>query len=351
MPISAYVGSLGSGKSYEVVASVIVPACLSGRRVVTNIYGIDQQKIHEYCQNLSSKTKNSTLGEILYVTNEQVSDENFFPYKDSLPADTFCQYGDLVVVDESWRIWESDKAICEKHRSFIAEHRHFTDSSTGICCDLVVINQEVSSLPRFIKARLDTTFRMQKHIALGMKNRYRVDVFNGVKLYKANRVTSYQRKYDPAIFPLYKSYETGSGKELTVDGRSSILQKKSVFIIAGALLVIFIISVSFLYSFFTGGQIPVKKETDVQITTSSTHSVSGAAPSVESSQQAREMPKLSTTWKISGKLKREGRSYVVITNNAGIIRIVPASSFSYHGMQTTGIVDDELITFYSGGEK
>ncbi|EPZ1805653.1 zonular occludens toxin domain-containing protein, partial [Escherichia coli] len=41
MPISAYVGSLGSGKSYEVVSSVIVPACASGRRVVTNIYGIN----------------------------------------------------------------------------------------------------------------------------------------------------------------------------------------------------------------------------------------------------------------------------------------------------------------------
>ncbi|EPZ8355135.1 zonular occludens toxin family protein [Enterobacter hormaechei] len=345
MPISAYVGSLGSGKSYEVVASVIVPACLSGRRVVTNIYGINKANIHEHCKKISKK-KDIVLGDVIYVENKQVSEENFFPYKDSLPSDTFCQYGDLIVVDESWRIWESDKSICEKHRSFIAEHRHFTNEETGVCCDLVVINQEVSSLPRFIKARLDTTFRMQKHIALGMKNRYRVDVFNGAKLFKANKVTSYQRKYEPAIFPLYKSYEGGSGKELTVDGRASIFGKKSVFILAALMAVVFIICMFFLYSFFTRKNEDKKEHQYVQKTelTQFTSQPASAVP-------ATEKPKLSTTWRISGKLSREGRKFVVITNNAGLIRIVPASTFSYHGMQMVGIVDDELVTFYSGAEK
>lgn len=345
MPISAYVGSLGSGKSYEVVASVIVPACLSGRRVVTNIYGINKDNIHEYCKK-NSKQKDLELGDVVYVENSQVSDENFFPYKDSLPADTFCQYGDLIIVDESWRIWESDKSICEKHRSFIAEHRHFTNEETGICCDLVVINQEVSSLPRFIKARLDTTFRMQKHIALGMKNRYRVDVFNGAKLFKANKVTSYQRKYEPAIFPLYKSYESGSGKELTVDGRASIFGKKSVFVMAAAMALVFIFCMVFLYSFFTRKNDEKKDSQHVQ-------NVQIAKPASQHlpAVPVPEKPKLSTTWRISGKLNREGRKFVVITNNSGLIRIVPASTFSYHGMQMVGIVDDELVTFYSGGEK
>lgn len=348
MPISSYVGSLGSGKSYEVVASVIVPACLSGRRVVTNIYGINKENIHQYCRKKrkNGKNKNIELGDVVYVENSQVSDENFFPYKDSLPDDTFCQYGDLIIVDESWRIWESDKSICEKHRSFIAEHRHFTNEETGVCCDLVVINQEVSSIPRFIKARLDTTFRMQKHIALGMKNRYRVDVFNGAKLYKANRVTSYQRKYEADIFPLYKSYESGSGKELTVDGRASIFGKKSVFVMAAVMAIIFILCMVFLYSFFTRKSDDKKEhrqESKAQVTPA-TSQQSIAAP-------VAEKPKLSATWRISGKLNREGRKFIVIVNNAGLIRIVPASTFSYHGMQMVGIVDDELVTFYSGAEK
>lgn len=49
MAISAYVGIPGSGKSYEVVASVIIPACIAGRRIVSNIYGLATQSIYDYC--------------------------------------------------------------------------------------------------------------------------------------------------------------------------------------------------------------------------------------------------------------------------------------------------------------
>ena len=45
-----------------------------------------------------------------------------------------------------------------------------------------MINQDVAQIPRFIKDRIETTYRMQKHIALGLRNRYRVDVFQGIKL-------------------------------------------------------------------------------------------------------------------------------------------------------------------------
>lgn len=350
MPISAYVGSLGSGKSYEVVSSVIVPACSSGRRVVTNIYGINQDKIHAYCVKKLKSNNDISLGDVVYVSNDEVKSDNFFPYKDSQPEDTFCQYGDLIVIDESWRIWDSDKSICEKHRSFIAEHRHFTDIETGVCCDLVVINQEVSSLPRFIKARLDTTFRMQKHIALGMKNRYRVDVFNGAKLYKANKITSYQRKYNPDIFPLYKSYENGDGKELTVDNRASILGKKSLYFVGFFMLLVFIVSITYLYKFFNGGM--VKNDVSgVEVNKLNPSSVKNNIGVGQFVSENQSIPKLSSTWRITGSLKREGRSYVIITNNSGLVRIVPASTFNYHGMQLTGIVDGELVTFYSGGEK
>jgi zona occludens toxin len=37
MAIKVYVGLMGSGKSYEVVSNVIVPALGRGRRVISNI--------------------------------------------------------------------------------------------------------------------------------------------------------------------------------------------------------------------------------------------------------------------------------------------------------------------------
>jgi zona occludens toxin len=52
MPINAYVGLMGSGKSYEVVSSVIVPAVSQGRRVVTNVEGLQDDEIKAYCAKL-----------------------------------------------------------------------------------------------------------------------------------------------------------------------------------------------------------------------------------------------------------------------------------------------------------
>ncbi|EKP7192540.1 hypothetical protein P3986_005037, partial [Salmonella enterica] len=147
MAISAYVGIPGSGKSYEVVASVIIPACIAGRRIVSNIYGLATQSIYDYCVDIK-KADRESLGEILLVQNEDVQNENFFPYKtdSGIAEDTFCRPGDLICIDEAWRIWESDKGIPANHRSFIAEHRHFADEETGITCDLVVMNQSVANL-------------------------------------------------------------------------------------------------------------------------------------------------------------------------------------------------------------
>lgn len=54
MAISAYVGIPGSGKSYEVVASVIIPACIAGRRIVSNIYGLATKSIYDYCVDIKS---------------------------------------------------------------------------------------------------------------------------------------------------------------------------------------------------------------------------------------------------------------------------------------------------------
>ncbi|WP_218058625.1 zonular occludens toxin domain-containing protein [Gilliamella sp. Occ3-1] len=51
MAISAYVGVPGSGKSYEVVKSVLLPAYMAGRRIVTNIEGIKEEAFKRVCIN------------------------------------------------------------------------------------------------------------------------------------------------------------------------------------------------------------------------------------------------------------------------------------------------------------
>ncbi|ERP72640.1 membrane protein [Yersinia pestis S3] len=176
MAISAYIGIPGSGKSYEAVCNVIIPAFTSGRRVVTNIYGLQKDKITERYPDAT--------GEIIVVDNDDVLKADFFPFKGG--EGSFCQFGDLIVIDEAWRIFGSDKDMTAEKKSFIAEHRHFTHPETGISCDLVIVNQSLSNIARFLKDKIETTYRMRKLKALGLNNHYCIDVYSGHKIYKSN---------------------------------------------------------------------------------------------------------------------------------------------------------------------
>lgn len=342
MAISAYVGIPRSGKSYEVVCNVIIPAFMKGRRIVTNIYGISPEKIRVYCLD-KKKADEYQFGEIICVDNEQVKEADFFPFKTEtgIAEDTFCQAGDLICIDEAWRIWENDR-IPQQHRSFIAEHGHFVNEE-GITCDLVVLNQSVANLPRFIKDRIETTYRMTKLVALGLRNRYRVDVYSGIKLFKNNRTSSYQCSYDKAIFPLYHSYEGGQGQEQVVDKRQSIFNQSKFWLLTLGLLLLVIASVYFLYQFFGGNGItpknrPVSESVDKSVTT-------------QKSPQNPLPQNLSAQWRIAGKISQRGQAWVVLLNQQGQIRLEPLSQFRFYGLRMTGNIDGDVVTTYSGGMK
>lgn len=337
MAISAYVGVPGSGKSYEVVKSVLLPAYLSGRRIVTNIEGIKEEAFRKYALSYK-KTKIDDLGTIIRVSDDDVMQDNFFPFKtNDKTVKTLCQAGDLIAIDELWRIWGGDNKIPDNHRSFIAEHRHFTDDITGLCCDLVVINQSVANLPRFLKDRIETTYRMSKHLSLGLKSRYRVDVFNGTKLFKNNRVTYYQEKYNKEIFKLYSSYDSQNGTESITDKRQNVFTNKRVLFLLIFMLLMLVVSVFFIYKFFSSRQSASKS-----VNTDTTISI------LINQNQSEPEPKLSNTWRIAGELTQNGKSYVILLSNSGAIKLEPASNFSYSGMMKQGIIDNEIVTRFSG---
>lgn len=337
MAISAYVGVPGSGKSYEVVRSVLLPAYMAGRRIVTNVEGINEDNFKEYALTIKKLNEND-LGAIIRVSDNDVMQDNFFPFKtDDKTIQTVCKSGDLIAIDELWRIWSSDTKIPANHRSFIAEHRHFTDEKTGLCCDLIVINQSVANLPRFLKDRIETTYRMSKHISLGLKNRYRVDVFNGTKLFKNNRVTYYQEKYNKEIFKLYSSYDSQNGTESITDKRQNVFTNKRVLFLLIFMLLMLVVSVFFIYKFFSSRQSASKS-----VNTDTTISIP------INQNQSEPEPKLSNTWRIAGELTQNGKSYVILLSNSGAIKLEPSSNFMYSGMSKQGTIDNEIVTRFSG---
>ncbi|MGB4117338.1 MAG: zonular occludens toxin domain-containing protein [Polaromonas sp.] len=228
MAINAYTGLMGSGKSYEVVENIILPALASGRRVVTNVANLQIEDINAYLQE-SQGIAPQKLGQIVQVQNDDLEKDNFFPVEllpGQMPIQSVVQPGDLVVVDECWRWWSSGSKIMSAHMVFFRMHRHFVNQETKATCDLVLVVQDISDLDRKLKVVVENTYRMSKHKSLGMTTRYRVDIYAS---YRTTRVPyrSLQRKYNPDIFKLYQSYSQAGGKsgnEVPIDDRANIFK-------------------------------------------------------------------------------------------------------------------------------
>lgn len=371
MAISAYVGIPRSGKSYEVVLSVILENYIKGRRIVTNIEGISDDKVRDYC--LTKKNaKEEDLGSLVKVTDQDCQRDDFFPYKGSYGS-TICKAGDLICIDEVWRIFPTNE-IKENHRSFIAEHGHFTDEITGVCCDLVVINQSVSGIPRFIKDRIETTFVISRLVALGFKNRYRVNVYVGVKCNKQGLVAQYQNKFNDEIFKLYKSFDGVNGKQTVIDDRQNFF-KSGTF----RLMMIFII-LAFGYSYYSLKDFisPKKQESEQvqeaeevkeienkeeiksnntainKVNESVNNDDFGGFGDIYLSMKAKDelvrnnKELLSKNWRITGELVKDGRLFVVLIDRKNNLRLEPRSLFENEGRSLKGVIGGEVVSYYSG---
>ncbi|MBC8787634.1 zonular occludens toxin domain-containing protein [Pseudomonas extremaustralis] len=337
MPINAYTGLMGSGKSFECVVSVIVPAVAKGRRVVTNVDGIDSDAIRAYI-NEKQGIALEKLGEVVHCQNEDVFKADFLPH--GQPVDTFCQPGDLICIDEAWRFWGSDSKIGTEHRIFFREHRHYAHAESGVTCDLVLMVQDISDLHRILKTVVELSFRTTKIKSLGLNKIYRVEMWEGWKQTAKARVDVMNKKYDPEIFPLYSSYSGGHGKEVQVDDRQNILKNPKVWLFLFMIFFGGIGSVWGVLHFFNRGAAPA---TVVQQPASAAQPAANIAPPTPSQT-------LSTEWRIAGEIVVDGQRQVVLVNTDGVIRYEHPSNFQNSGRVMTGQLDGQRVSTFSGGK-
>ncbi len=344
MPINTYTGLMGSGKSYECVSSVIVPAVRAGRRVVTNVDGIDSDAIRAYCQDKFS-VQLEQLGEVVHCTNEDVPKASFLPHgKD---VDTFCQPGDIICIDEAWRFWGTDCKLLPEHKVFFREHRHFVHPDTKVCCDLVLMVQDITDLHRTLRVVVEVTFRTTKIKTLGWQKTYRVEMWEGYKLTAKGRVSVQNKRYDAEIFPLYSSYSGGTGKELQVDSRQNVLRSPKLWLLAVGVVLLFGWSIHTILGFFNGARAQADSGGEVGKTVSAQPQANlGSAAKTVSVQSERTQ--ISSTWRLVGSFQAQGRHFVVIENQERRIRLEHPSAFMHSGAVMVGEVDGQRITHWSG---
>ncbi len=350
MAINVYTGLQGSGKSYEVVSSVILTALAAGRRVVTNVANLQLQAIYDYCV-LHHKVEPAAVGTIVQLSNDDLLKPNFFPVEgSSLPSIVLA--GDLVVIDECWRWWSVTNKLPPAHMTFFRMHRHFAHAVTGVTCDLVLVVQDITDLNKQLKVVVENVYRMTKHKALGTNKHYRVDVYQGHKVLR-NPTMSYQKKYDPAIFELYKSYSqstTAAGSELVIDNRANIFKGSLFKLILPISLLVGGFAFYNVYRFFNP-KVDKQTETNKQAKGKSTAGTPTAAVtplSSSSSFTVRPENNDSTEWKTIGYYKVGSDLYVTLANNTTRRILVNPTGFYLDRLRVTGQLDGKQVTNYTG---
>lgn len=348
MAINCYSGLMGTGKSYEVVSSVVVPAIVAGRRVVSNIAGLNNDAIRDYCA-AKYRLEFDQLGCVVDVTDEQVGSLEFFPDKaasEGGDVTSIVRPGDLVAIDEAYKIWGKDEKIHRQHLVFFREHRHYIHPDTGVSCDLVIMTQDIGDLHRAIKTVVGNNFKTHKAKGIGLDNVYTITMWEGWKQHAKHIVKDWTKTYDSEIFPLYKSYAgTRQGKELNSDSRMNIFAdgRMRIKIIAFVLIGLFILWR--LGSWWWGKVHPeAEKPVAAAASVASLPAAPGAPGAVKPTAPSTNY---STEFRIAGSIASGGSSYVVLVGPAGV-RLEPDAGFAGIGFAQSGAVDGHVVTRFSG---
>lgn len=216
--ISAYVGLPGAGKSYAVVANVIVPALKEGRRVVTNI-----PLVRDEVRKLTPR------GEIVELPIEAVATQ-------PETIDDYCANGCVLVLDEAWRLWPAgvkSHQVPEPFRSLLAEHRHRVDKD-GRSMQIVIVTQDLQQISAWARSLIEITFVHTQLGHVGANKKYRVASYRGavdtIGAPQSREIRAMFGTYRASVFKLYVSHtmRDGIGKnvdEKAIDQRANVWRR------------------------------------------------------------------------------------------------------------------------------
>jgi len=316
---------MGSGKSYEATLEVVLPGILKGRRVVTNVDGINEEKIHAFLLK-KNPSHQGELGPIIHVSDNDITAPGFFPDENKPDIVSIVRAGDLIVIDEAWRHWSSDKKLSHEHMQFFRMHRHHTHPDTGLSCDLALVFQSIGDIHRSLKAVVELNFKTTKLKTLGLNSSYRVEWWEGGKQTKNAFVGRRVTRYDKSIFPLYKSYSGAGGTEVSIDSRQNVLKNPRLWIMAILLVGVCAYAFWWLWGYFHPAPIKSSASTSMPVkpSVSAATSASNAAPAP------------GIEYRIGGLITLPNQRLVVISDRVGRLTYESTYNFSGRGVFLTG---------------
>jgi len=344
MAISGFTGLPGSGKSYGVVANVILPALRMGRHVVTNIPLV-----------LEELYKQFPLARITQFQSQDVVSPEW--WIENVPP------GAVAVIDECWKFWPAGKRQNDYkpvELSFFAEHRHRVDDATKKTTEIVLVTQDLSQISNCVRALVDSTSICVKMGHLGANRKYRVDIYSGAvtgaKGPKGRRINTMIGSYKKEIYCFYRSATQSEsvGDELKVDDRGTIWKHPVVRYVLPVCLVGIVVVGIWSYHNFQSMLGPGKKSAvdagkpPVSPLPSSSPSSPHPVPSGVVNVSLPFGPVDSQKWRLAGVVKTGDVVTVWIANNRGTRMLDPSHCDLSPRRDPTCTLNGELIASWTG---
>lgn len=329
MAIVAYVGLPGAGKSYSVLANVVIPALKAGRKIITNVP-----------LKLDALRALGCTGEVVQLPEDTTAA--------GIAADAVG--GAVYVLDELYRFWPAglmQNKVPVAEREFFAMHRHRTDGSHST--EIVLVTQDLSQIAGFIRPLVEETFRMVKLTAFGLRNRFRVDVYQGAvtgpKPPSSQRLREMYGKYNPKVYACYQSQTQAvdgiTGEEKKIDSRGSLLRSPILYLVVVA--VPFVIwCCSTVYRFFhpTAHPSPAVEPAKAE--------QREAAAGPRTGDPVHPVQAESKIWRLAGWIEAGTRVYAIVESTLGSRRIPPGNC-NLDGLGNRScVVDGQIVTAWSG---
>lgn len=351
MPINAFGGVPGSGKTYGVMEHVILPAISKGRFVLTNIEGLNTDLIYQYVHDHAPKGKIICIGHIRTCDRNDPAEDNFFPGEAALdkpmpvpsPDTNRVVGGDVVVIDEATRYWPVGDKVHKTHAYFFREHRHFSNE-IGHTCDLVVIDPDISMLARSLKGKIEMSSITHKPKEIGL-NKYVVNIYRGSRTTGKAQQTLGPYSFKKEIYSLYKSYSNEKAKEQTIDSRQNVLKNPRLWFYAIGLLLLASLSIFGVYRFFANSSI---SSSPSQKSPSESSVTVPPTPSRPSPIEQNLADGFSTELRIAGEAYLSGNHVIVLLDNNGRIRYENPQNFTGKGSLMVGNSIGQKVTTWTG---
>lgn len=200
-----------SGKSYSAMKDFVVPALKEGRKVFSNVAGLN----HAQLADLAGIELSVCRGLLIQLDDSQMVTVYRHVESDS-----------LVLLDEAQDFWPTGRQkLSPEMTTFITRHGHL-----GL--DIVLMGQSVKDVHALWRRRIERKNYFLKLSALGKPNRYSVTFFNAVlrgEDVEFEQIQTMQYDYDAAYFGAYKSHADETKNKSTLTESRAVVWNTPLF--------------------------------------------------------------------------------------------------------------------------